>query len=81
MPARPRIDTNHREIRKFLRGPAMQKLLKSEATPIAKRAGPGIEVQVTAGRNRARATIRTATDEARAAQAAHKTLSKALRHR
>lgn len=77
MPA-PRIDINHRAVREVLTGPEMKRLLRSEAEKIASRAGDGIEVQVSDGRNRARATVRTATTEARAAEAKRHALRNAL---
>lgn len=76
--AKPRIDINHAELRNLLTGPQMQRLLRKEAEPIAQRAGAGVEVEVRAGRNRARATIRTATTEARIAQIRDDVLRKAL---
>lgn len=41
-------------------------------------AGPGMELDVRVGRNRARATVITATDEARRAEATQRRLSSAV---
>lgn len=63
-----RFVLNRKGVRELLRGAEMQADLRRRAQRIAQAAGPGHEVQVVRGRNRARATIRTATDEAKLAQ-------------
>lgn len=73
-----RFKLNRAGVRQLLRSPAMQAEVKRRAQRIATAAGPGHEVQVVQGRNRARATVRTVTDEAKIAQQAHQNLTNSI---
>lgn len=76
--AKSRVVLNSRGIRQLLRSDGVSNELKRRADAIAAAAGPGHEVQVSIGRNRARATVRTATWPARYHEATDRTLSRAL---
>jgi hypothetical protein len=67
----------YREIRS---APKTQAEVRGRAERIASAAGPGMEVdsQITGGRGRARASVRTATTEARRAEANDRALTRAL---
>jgi hypothetical protein len=69
---------NSREIDNFLKSPAVQRRLLQAAQRIAAAAGPGMEASVEVGRTRARASVITATYEARRAQATRLALIRAL---
>lgn len=73
-----RFVLNRAGIRQLLRSAEMQAELKRRAERIATAAGPGHEVQVVQGRNRARATVRTTTTEAVIAQEQHQNLTHAI---
>jgi tRNA A37 threonylcarbamoyltransferase TsaD len=69
---------NSREIDNLLKSPAVQRRLLQAAQRIAAAAGPGMEASVEVGRTRARASVITATTEARRAQATRLALIRAL---
>jgi hypothetical protein len=73
-----RIEMNPAGVRELLRSTEVQRELARRAESIARAAGEGMEVRSTLGRNRARAVVITATKDARIAEAAHRTLSRAL---
>lgn len=70
---------NHAGVRELLRSKMVLADMKRRAERIAAVAGPGHEVETFVGRNRARATVRTVTDEAKIAQEAHQNLTHAIR--
>lgn len=76
--AKIRIELNSKAIRDLLRSPEVQAELLRRAQNIAAAAGPGMEASVVPGRNRARASVITATAEARRAQATDRVLTRAL---
>lgn len=76
--ANVRIKLNRRAMAALLKGPEVQAELKRHADPIAEAAGQGTEVDVHVGKTRARATVRTATFEARKAEATTRALTRAL---
>lgn len=73
-----KVTLNHANIRKLLRSAEVQRDLTARGERIAAKAGPGHEVQTTIGRNRARVTVRTVTDEAKLAQEKNGNLTKAI---
>lgn len=73
-----RVKLNKASVRALLRSPEIQRDLKRRADAIAQAAGPGFEADLSVGRNRARATVRTATRAARRAEATNRTLSRAV---
>lgn len=73
-----RVVLNRRGIREILRSDRVRRDLVARAQRIADAAGPGHEVQEYTGRNRARATVRTASFEARASEAHDRTLTRAF---
>lgn len=80
--AKVRIKLNRREVRRLLRGEGqysgVAEDLKRRADNIAAAAGDGMEVDTGVGRNRARASVRTATPEAVEAEATSRALTRAL---
>lgn len=79
MPA-PRIEWNLAAFRAIRTDPAIVADLQDRAERIAAAAGPGHEVAVTTtgGRGRARASIVTATFEARMSESENMTLTSAI---
>lgn len=76
-----RIELNSAGVREILRSGAVLADLTRRANAIANAAGgsaAGFEVDARVGANRARASVRTATFEARYAEATNRTLTKAL---
>jgi hypothetical protein len=65
-------------IRDLLRSQEVLRDLERRARNIASAAGEGMEVDAEIGKNRARASVRTATLEARIAEASDRTLTKSL---
>jgi tRNA A37 threonylcarbamoyltransferase TsaD len=63
---------------KLLNSAAVQADLKRRADRIAAAAGPGMVASVQPGRNRARASVITATQRAREAEARDRALTRAL---
>lgn len=73
-----RIVVNRAAVRELLRSDAVLQNLKQRAERIAKQAGEGMEVGTFRGQNRVRATVITATIEARLAEARDRTLTRAI---
>lgn len=73
-----RIKLNSAGVRELLKSPGVQADLKRRAERIKNAAGPGHEVEMFVGRNRARASVRTATIDAMVAERAHQTLTRAI---
>lgn len=73
-----RIVLNRGAVRSLLRSQEMQADLEKRGARIAAAAGPGHEVESTVGRNRARVTVRTVTDDAAIAEQVHQTLTEAI---
>ena len=69
---------NHAGIRELLTSSAMAGDLERRARAVANAAGPGHEVEVSTGRNRARASVRTATFAAMEKEAKDRNLSRAF---
>lgn len=72
------VKLNSKEIDNLLKSPAVQRRLMQAAERIAAAAGPGMEASVEVGRTRARASVITATFEARRAEATQRALTRAL---
>lgn len=72
-----RVELNRATVRDLLRDPSVTDLA-ARAGRIAEAAGPGMEASVTIGRNRAHASVRTATWPARYAEARERKLSRAI---
>jgi tRNA A37 threonylcarbamoyltransferase TsaD len=68
-----------RMIDAILKSPKVQADLLARAQRIAKAAGPGMEASSMVGRTRARASVITATYEAKHAEATTRRLSSSLR--
>lgn len=73
-----RVQLNRKEVRELLRSPGVQADLERRGQRIANVAGPGHEVQSRVGRNRARTTVRTTTNEAALNEQNYKTLTHAI---
>ena len=73
-----RIVLNRKGMRQLLRSPEVLADLKRRAEAIAAAAGSGMEVSAMVGRNRARASVITATSEARNAEATSRALTRAI---
>lgn len=69
---------NRNGLRELLRSDAVQAELRRRAQQVAAAAGPGHRVEVSAGRNRARAAVITDTPEARRAEATDRALTRAI---
>lgn len=78
MPLPIRVKVNPAGVRALLNDPGVQEDLDRRARAIADAAGEGMEVSSGHGRNRARSTVITATQEARVAEATSRALSAAL---
>ena len=76
--ARLRIVLNRSGVRELLRSPEIQGDLRRRADRIASAAGPGHEVDVAAGRNRARASVRTDSIDAMFDEATARNLTRSL---
>lgn len=77
--SRVRVVLNGKTVRWYLRGGGgVRGDLESRARRIAAAAGEGFEVDSDVGAKRFRASVRTATFEARKAEATGRTLSRAL---
>ena len=72
-----KLELNHATVEQLLKVAVMPKL-RAAGNRIAAAAGEGFEVDARVGANRARVTVRTATFEARHAEAKNRTLTKAL---
>lgn len=73
-----RVKLNRKGVRELLRSQEMQADLHRRGQRIANAAGPGHESQSRVGRNRARETVRTTTNEAALAEQHHQRLTNAL---
>lgn len=73
-----RVELHRQAVRQLLRSNTVLADLERRGRAIAAAAGPGHEVQPYVGRNRARVTVRTATDEARRAEATDRRLTAAI---
>ena len=69
---------NPREVGRLLKSAEVQKDLGRRARNIAQAAGPGFLATVIVGKNRARASVITATQQARMAEARNRALTKAI---
>jgi len=78
MAATVRVELNSDGIRALLRSEAVRADLERRARAIAEAAGEGFEVESQVGSNRARASVRTATAEAREAEATDRALTRAI---
>jgi hypothetical protein len=76
--AQVRIKLNSAGVRQLLRSSEVMADLDARARRVAAAAGEGHEVQLWVGRNRARATVRTATFGAMRAEASRQTLTRAV---
>jgi len=74
----PRVRLNRKGVRELLRSREVLSDLERRANAIAAAAGEGMEVDSEVGRNRARASVRTATREAVLAEAQQRALTRAL---
>ncbi|MFA5712299.1 hypothetical protein [Mycolicibacterium sp.] len=73
-----RIVLNRKGMRQLLRSPEVLADLERRAERIAARAGDGMEPSAMVGKNRARASVITATSEARKAEATRRALTRAI---
>lgn len=78
MATKVRLEMNSAGFRALLRSPQVLADVDRRAQAIADRAGPGMEATSRVGPNRARASVRTATAEAKRAEATDKALTRAL---
>ncbi len=69
---------NPAEVGKLLKSPEVQRDLARRARNIAAAAGPGFLASVVVGKHRARASVITATQAARTAEARNRALTKAI---
>jgi hypothetical protein len=76
--ARVKVKMNKEGVRALLKEPGVVADLQRRGHNIAAAAGPGHEVQTFIGKNRARVTVRTATDAARRGEAKYRYLTRAL---
>lgn len=74
-----RITVDRATIRALLKSSPVEADMLARAKRIATAAGPGMEATSTVGRTRARASVITATYEARRAEASTRRLSSAVR--
>lgn len=73
-----KLKINRGAIGKLLKEPGVARDLTSRANRIAAAAGPGMAVDSRLGRTRARASVTTATQEARRAEAEQRALTNAI---
>jgi hypothetical protein len=76
--ARRKTRMNPDEVGKLLKSPEVVRDLRRRVNNIAAAAGPGFLASVVVGRHRARGSVITATQQARAAEARNRALTKAL---
>ncbi len=74
----PKVRINRKGVRELLRSREVLSDLERRANAIAAAAGEGMEVDSEVGRNRARASVRTATREAVLAETQQRALTRAL---
>lgn len=75
---RARIVMNRKGARDLLRSKEVLADLERRAIQIADAAGEGMEPSAMVGKNRARASVITATQEAREAEAIHRKLTRSI---
>lgn len=73
-----RIELDHAGLRQLLRSQEVRSDLRRRSDAVAARAGNGVRARVYQGRDRVRAQVWTATQEARKAEAERRTLLTAL---
>jgi hypothetical protein len=73
-----RLVMNRKGVAALLRGGEIAADLRARAYRVSAAAGPGMFVSVRVGRARVRASVITATDEARKAEAENRALTRAL---
>jgi hypothetical protein len=73
-----KVKLNRAGARALLKHPGVVADLANRGERIARAAGPGMESDTHIGRARARATVRTATNEARRAEASGRRLTAAI---
>lgn len=73
-----RLVLNRKNIAALLKSDAVEADLRRRAVNIAQAAGPGHRVDSAVGKNRARAAVITATQEARESEARDRSLSRAI---
>lgn len=80
MATKVRIKLNSPAFRELMSSAAMQAELEARAERIATAAGgePDFETNVTVGRDRAHAFVKTANNEGRRAEAEHRALTRAI---
>lgn len=78
MAERVRVELNRKALVGLLKSPEVRADLEARARRIAAAAGPGMTVESQVGRMRARASVVTATTEARRAEAVDRRLSSSL---
>lgn len=76
MAGKAKVTLNHAQFRALRNDPAVVNDLYARAQRIAAACGPGYEASAQTGRNRARASVITATKESRRDNAKHNTLVK-----
>lgn len=76
--ARPRVVLNRAGVRSLLRSEEVRSDLERRARSVSRAAGDGYEMDSEVGRNRARASVRTATTEAVWDNAENRSLARAL---
>lgn len=76
--AKVRIKINRKGVAAILKSDKVRADLERRARAIADRAGPGMEASSRIGATRARASVITATEEARRAEAVDRTLTRAI---
>lgn len=76
--ANVKIKLNRPGVRELLRSAEVQADLARRARAIAAAAGPGMEVDTEVGSNRARASVRTVTTDARRREATERALTRAI---
>jgi hypothetical protein len=73
-----KVVLNRKGVSQLLKSREVEQDLKRRAQQIAAAAGPGMEISALVGRTRARASVITATEQARIAEARNRALTRAL---
>ena len=76
--SKPKIELNHSAIRELLRGEDVQNALSSRANSIKSKLGEGYETDIYVGKNRANASIKAESKEAKRDNKKNNTLLKAM---
>ncbi|CAM4225651.1 hypothetical protein [Erysipelothrix aquatica] len=76
--SKPKIELNNSAIRDLLRGEDVQNALSSRANSIKSKLGEGYETDIYVGKNRANASIRAESKEAKRDNKKNNTLLKAM---